>query len=127
MFVDIDRGWPGRWHDKTCTDNINLWLKMHLEKEKWLGKDGIVLADSAWCPGSELVMCPYTVANGSTAAQQWYNFVHSSSRFFVEETFGRWKNRFRCLLKEMEFTKKHCETNIFATAVLHNICTVYNE
>ena len=135
MFVGIDVAWPGRWHDETCTDNSNLWLKMHLEKEKWLCKDGIVLADSAffgselvmWCPGSELVMCPYTVADGSTAAQQWYNFAHRSLRFFVEETVGRWKNRFGCLLKEMEFTKKDCETTIFTTAVLHNICTVYND
>ena len=100
---------------------------MHRDRDKWLGRDGVALADSAWSPGSELLMCPYTVADGSTAAQQWYNFVHSSTRFFVEETFGRWKNRFRCLLKRMEFMNKYCQQIILATAVLHNICTIFND
>ena len=72
-------------------------------------------------------MALYTVADGSTAAQQWYNFVHSSTRFFVEETFGRWKNRFRCLLKQLEFKQKYSKSIIFATAVLHNICTIFND
>ena len=44
-----------------------------------------------------------TGAQQLNTSQQWYNFVHSLTRFFVEETFWRWKNRFRCLLKQLEF------------------------
>jgi hypothetical protein len=127
LFVDIDVGWPGRWHDKTCADNSRFWLQMHRDRDAWMGSDGVILADSAWSPGSTFVMAPYTVFDGSTEAQQWYNFVHSSTRFFVEETFGRWKNRFRCLLKQMEMSNSNCKSIIFATAVLHNVCTIMND
>jgi hypothetical protein len=124
-FVDIDVGWPGRMHDKTCTEYCRFWQEARLNPEGWLGKDGIILAESAWGHGCDIVVTPYTANPCTTSAyKQWFNFVHSSTRFFVEETFGRWKNRFRCLLKEMEFTALHCATKIFATAVLHNICTL---
>ena len=32
LFVDIDVGWPGRWHDKTCSDNSYFWLDMHRQR-----------------------------------------------------------------------------------------------
>jgi hypothetical protein len=69
LFVDIDVAWPGRMHDKTCTEHSNFWTQMHLEREKWLGRDGVMLADSAWNTGSELVMTPYTAVDGNTSAQ----------------------------------------------------------
>jgi hypothetical protein len=80
MFVDIDVGWPGRLHDKTCTEASRFWKEMHKHRELWLGKDGVALADTAWSGGSELVMTPYTVADGSTESQQWYNFVPFCSK-----------------------------------------------
>jgi hypothetical protein len=127
LFVDLDVGWPGRYHDTTCTKNSAAWTQMHVNSEAWLGRDGIALADSAWGGGSSLVMCPYTVYDGETAAHQWFNFVHSSTRFFVEETYGRWKNRFRFLLKSIEFRNDHTQRLIFASAVLHNMCTLCND
>ena len=100
---------------------------MHKNRKLWLGEDGVVAADTAFGIGSELVMTPYTVADGSTEAQQWYNFVHSSTRFFVEEVYGRWKNRFRCLIHGLRFSNEHSTKIIYATAVLHNICTLCND
>ena len=126
-FVELDVGWPGRFHDKTCTENSNFWYAMNANSETWLGRYGVALADSAWGVGSNLVMTPYTVNDGSTKARQWYNFVHSSTRFFVEEVFGRWKNRFRCLLTLLHFTYEHTKTIIFATAILHNMCQLCND
>ena len=105
-FLDLDVGWPGRLHDKTCTEYSHFWGKMHKDRKLWLAEDGVVAADTAWGIGSELVMTPYTVADGSTKAQQWYNFVHSSTRFFVEEVYGRWKNRFRCLIHGLRFSNE---------------------
>ena len=45
-----------------------------------------------WGIGSEgLVMTPYTVADGSTEEHQWYNFVHSSTRFLLRRYTGNRK------------------------------------
>lgn len=57
----------------------------------------------------------------------WYNFCHSSTRFFVEETFGRWKNRFRVLLAPTEFKHAKQTRLIYATMVLHNLCTIHQD
>ncbi len=84
MFVDIDVGWPWHLHNKTCTESSYFWQEMHKHRELWLGADGVAKADTAWGVGSELVMTPYTVADRSTEAQEWYNFVHKFTLFFVE-------------------------------------------
>jgi hypothetical protein len=114
MFVDIDVGWPSRLYDKSCAVMIFFWQAVHLNSE-----DGVALADTAWGVGSELVMTPYTVNDGGTDSQEWYNFVHSPTRFFIEETFGRWKNRFRFLLGGLKFKNEHSMRIILATVVLH--------
>jgi hypothetical protein len=126
-FLDLDVGWPGRLHDKTCTEYSYFWAEMHKNRNLWLGEDGIAVADTAWGIGSELVMTPYTAMDGSTESQQWFNFVHSSTRFFVEEVNGRWKNQFRCLLHCLRFSQEHSKKIIYATAVLHNICTLLGD
>jgi hypothetical protein len=102
-------------------------MKMEVNPEPWIGKNGVVLADSAWGNGSSIIMTPFTALHGETVDKQWYNFVHSATRFFVEETFGRWKNRFRCLLKGLDFSQNHSKSIIFATAILHNMCTLCND
>ncbi len=82
MCVDLEVGWPGHLHDKTCTEASYFWREMHKNRTLWLGEDGIAIADTAWSGGPELVITPYTVSDGSTEAQQWHNFVRSSKRFF---------------------------------------------
>ena len=32
-FVNLDVGWPGRFHDKTRTENSNFWNAMNLERD----------------------------------------------------------------------------------------------
>ena len=49
---------------------------------------------------------------------------HSSTRFFVEETFSRWKNRFRFLLRELHLQHKTATLLIYVSMVLHNLCTI---
>ncbi len=80
-FVELKVGWPGRFHDKTCTENSNFWYTMNANRETWLGKNGVALADSAWGVGSNLVMTPYTLKDDSTKAHQWYNFVQFCAQF----------------------------------------------
>jgi hypothetical protein len=69
-FVKLGVGWPGRFHDKTCTENSNFWFAMNARPETWLGKNGVALADSAWGVGSNMVMTPYIVNDGSTKARK---------------------------------------------------------
>ena len=54
LFIDIDVGWPGRLHDKTCTDHSNVWHEMHMNRKLWLGEDGVALADTAWVEAQNL-------------------------------------------------------------------------
>jgi hypothetical protein len=127
IFVDMDVAWPGRSHDKSCADASSFMMAMAEHPIPWLGEHGLVLADSAWGVGTDIIMTPYTAAQGGTVDKQWYNFVHSATRFPCEEAFGRWKNRFRCLLKGPDFSQVHAKRIIFATAVLHNMCTICND
>ena len=75
FFVDLDVGWPGHLHYKTCTGYNYLWGKMHKDSKFWQfwhGEDGVVEADRIWGIGSDLVTVttPCTVTDG-TEAQQW--------------------------------------------------------
>ena len=38
-----------------------------------------------------------------------------------------WKNRFWCLINGLHFSNEHSKNIIFATAVLHNTCTLCND
>ena len=71
FFVDLDVGWPGHLHYKTCTGYNYLWGKMHKDSKFWQfwhGEDGVVEADRIWGIGSDLVTVttPCTVTVGST-------------------------------------------------------------
>ena len=76
------------------------WLleQIKADPEAWLGKDGIIAADGGASDGGELLLNPILSAREPQDCH--YNFCHSLTRFFVEETFGRWKNRFWFLLRE---------------------------
>ena len=70
-------------------------------------------------------MNPYF--NPKTAEQFWFNFCQSSSRFFVEETFGRWKNRWRFLLRPCDTKHELTSRMIYASMVLHNFLTRHKD
>jgi hypothetical protein len=55
----------------------------------------------------------------------WYNFCHSSTRFFVEEVFGRWKNKWRFLLSRITESHELAVKMIYASMILHNMCTIH--
>ena len=93
------------------------------EPDKWLGQGGVVLGDSGASDGDEIFLNPYY--NPTDPDKCWFNFCHSSTRFFVEETFGRWKNRWRFLLDPSRVDHKLTTQMIYASAVLHNFCTAH--
>ena len=94
------------------------------DRTLWLGKGGIILADGGARDAGDTLMNPYF--NPKTAEQFWFNFCQSSSRFFVEETFGRWKNRWRFLLRPC-VTKHELTSRMIYAMVLHNFLTRHKD
>ena len=96
-FVDGDVGAAGRSGDNTVLTSS--WLLEEIKRDPlaWLGLDGAIAADGGASDGGALLLNP--IPNAKSPDACYYNFCHSSTRFFVEETFGRWKNRFRFLLQ----------------------------
>lgn len=57
-----------------------------------------------------------------------FNKLHMSARVVIENTFGRLKNRWRCLSKDrtLHYRPEKCAKIITACCVLHNIAIKYN-
>eukprot|EP00961_Rhodomonas_salina_P085032 1141930-Rhodomonas_salina.1 len=78
--------------------------KLQTDRMAWLGPNWFILGDGGFSL-ADIMMVPY--ANPRTKIQKYFNFCLSSTRFVIEETFGRWKNCFRQL---MDY--QHCQQNI---------------
>ena len=122
-FFDLDVGYPGRAGDNTVLATNPLLASIQSDPDKWLGPNGVILGDCGASDGDGLFLNPYF--NPSEPDKCWFNFCHSSTRFFVEEVFGRWKNRWRFLLDPSQVDHKLTSQMIYASAVLHNFCTVH--
>ena len=93
---------------------------LELDPDKWLGVGGVVLGDSGASDGNRVFLNPYH--NPFEPERCWFNFCHSSTRFFVEQAFGIWKSRFRFLLHSMSGVNHRLMTKmIYASAILHNL------
>lgn len=67
-------------------------------------------------------MTPITAAvEGSPEAN--YTSLHGKARVVIENTFGRLKNRWRCVNKDrtLHYSPEKCAKIIIACCVLHNI------
>jgi hypothetical protein len=125
LFVDADVGAAGRSGDNTVLADSWLMKEIAANREAWLGPNGVIAADGGASDGSALLLNPYR--SPTEADAQYYNFCHSSTRFFVEETFGRWKNRFRFLLKQSDYDHKTLTRMVYASMILHNACTIHKD
>jgi hypothetical protein len=88
-------GGTGRTSDVTALKKCPFFAKITAHRTEWLGKDGYILGDGGTTDPQGIVLTPIHMPR--TVQDKWFNFCHSSTRFFVEETFGRWKNRLRTL------------------------------
>jgi hypothetical protein len=104
--------------------HVNCRQQIDLDREKILGKDGMIIGDGG-TGSSDYLLTP--VSDPQTRAERMYNFFHSSTRMIVEQTFGIWKNRFRCLLHPMRMEHWLAVLIIQTTMILHNMCQVHNE
>lgn len=124
-FFELDVGYPGRAGDNTVLAQSSLMQAIKSDPDKWLGPGGVVLGDSGASDGDSVFLNPYH--NPSEEEKCWFNFCHSSTRFFVEQTFGMWKSRFRFLLCYMRGANHTLTTKlIYASAILHNYFVVHS-
>lgn len=79
-----------------------------------------ILGDGAF-PLKTWLMKPY-IGRNLNPIQQNFNFRLSSTRMVVENTFGRYKGRFRVVSKRMDFSLDNSRKIIKTTMTLHNIC-----
>lgn len=72
-------------------------------------------------------MTPYLEVH-QDSAQASYNSKHMAARLGIENTFGRLKNRWRCLCKDrvLHYKPEKCAQIIQACCVLHNIALNYD-
>jgi hypothetical protein len=124
MFVDAEVGHPGRASDSHVTSISSFWEDIQANVEEWLGPNGMLISDGAFGL-SDIVLTPYPRHAGMTGKRRWFNFCFSSTRIYVEQIFGMWKNRWRIVLKESDISRPFLSLVIYATMVLHNICVSY--
>ena len=118
-FFSISTGHAGRAGDNTVLNNSWLMRDLHRHPDKWLGPAGVVLGDSGASDNDRVFLNPYHKPHEPEKCH--FNFVHSSTRFFVEQAFGVWKSRFRFLLTYMRGANHALYTRlVYASAVLHN-------
>ena len=123
-FFDLDVGYPGRAGDNTVLGRNWLMRAISTDKDTWLGPSGVVLGDSGASDGDEFFLNPYHAPTDPDRC--WFNFCHSSTRFYIEQIFGIWKSRFRFLLHPCNTKHKLTVLMIYASAILHNFLIVHS-
>lgn len=86
----------------------------------------ILTGDSGY-PQRPWLMTPY-LNPLQNSAEESFNKIHTSARVVIENTFGRLKNRWRCVHRDrtLHYQPEKCAQIIIACCVLHNIAMKYN-
>ena len=133
-FTDIYIGWPGSVHDARmfCSSNVYKWGEngtLLPNSDKLIHNVKvplIILGDPAY-PLLHWVMKPFTDNGKLSVDQVNFNYHLSRARIVVENTFGRMKGRWRCLLKRNDMHITNIPTVIAVCAILHNMCEMHND
>lgn len=117
-FRNIYFGFPGSCHD------AHVWNSSPLGKALQTGKIALpenvhLLADSAY-PLSTFMMVPYKDNGHLTHEQKKFNYCLSSTRVFIEQSFGILKKKFQ-ILEYVDIRRtKEIKYVVVACLVLHN-------
>ena len=163
LFAGFKVGDVGKTPDTRAMKTCKFLQRMKDDatvREAWLGEDGVIAGDGGTSDNTGILLIP--IFRATELPDIWYNFCHSSTRFFVEEgacacvcgqceceqdfacapkrvrvqvqqarrracvcvrwnervcseihclvlcasVFGRWKNRFRILLRPMKVSHR---------------------
>jgi hypothetical protein len=72
-------------------------------------------------------MKPFAHRGILNAAQRRFNKRLSRARMTIENSFGRLKGRWRCLLKKNNFLFENVNHIVVACCILHSICEYHKE
>ena len=131
LFRDVVIGWPGIVHDARVLSNLELYnvgLQGKLFDpnitERVLGVDlnPVILGDSAYPLLNWLVKGYSENQNTPNWQCNFNNYWLSRVRMTVENTFGRWKGRFRRFLKGVDMAVSSATYLVAASCILHNFC-----
>lgn len=136
IFRDMVIGWPGSVHDARILANSHLY-QLGNEGKLFMGTDQsqeiigtsihpLLLGDPAY-PLLPWLMKGYQVNSDTCAAHKLFNYRLSHARMTVENTFGRWKGRFRRFLKRVDMDVKNVAIAVAASCILHNLCELSRE
>lgn len=118
-FLDAFVGYPGRCHDAAVWRNSPLKKAIDSGRVKF-PVEYHLLGDSAY-PLEMNLMIPYKDNGFLTLQQKNYNTILSSTRVFVEQTFGILKKKFRILNYIEMHQLQLIKSIIMACIILHNI------
>jgi hypothetical protein len=133
-LTDVFFGFAGRVHDARVLANstfYDLGMNGRLlpnRPRRIAGEDVplVIIGDPAY-PLLPWLMKPFGHRGQLNRAQQRFNYRLSRARMTIENTFGRLKGRWRCLLKKNEFTLDKIHTVVLACCILHNVCEIHKE
>lgn len=136
-FTDVYVGWPGRTHDARVLANSPIYQMAEAHdgylfpREKSTVVDGVevpihLIGDAAY-PLKKWLMKGFLNHQILTPDQSHFNFCLSSARMVVENSFGRLKGRWRCLLKRNDVDINIMSDIVVACCILHNICELRKE
>ncbi|XP_063622866.1 putative nuclease HARBI1 [Cydia splendana] len=123
-ILSINAKFGGAAHDSFIWENsnVNNYIQsLHRRNEiVWL------LGDSGY-PQRPWLMTPYLNPTPNSI-EETFNAAHTSARVVIENTFGRLKNRWRCVHRDrnLHYRPEKCSQIIIACSVLHNIALKYN-
>ena len=122
MFVSTDIGMPGRVPDSVIFHRSALGQAIKRDPTSVLGLGRIIFGDGGFncCPG---MMAPWW--NAKTKEKKFFNFCFSSTRFFVEQAFGLWKERWRILKNYQIGSQNNVCARIYTTMILHNVLQLH--
>lgn len=133
-FMDVYIGWPGKVHDARVFANSSLYTKgcngdLFQPMSRKIGDVNVplvILGDPAY-PLLPWLMKPYVENEHTPSDQKLFNYRQSRARMVVENSFGRLKGRWRCLLKKMDFELENVAAVVATCIVLHNLCEMYGD
>ncbi|CAH1997553.1 unnamed protein product [Acanthoscelides obtectus] len=125
MITNVNAKYPGAVHDAAIFDSSN--IQRHLKQKYEDGRRNCYLLGDSGYPLQPWLLTPILATRANTP-EAHYNSIHINTRNVVERGFGIWKARFRCLRKDRVLHYSHDTSGmiIYACAVLHNICRIYN-
>uniref|UniRef100_A0A0A1XA05 Putative nuclease HARBI1 n=1 Tax=Zeugodacus cucurbitae TaxID=28588 RepID=A0A0A1XA05_ZEUCU len=117
-FLDVFIGCPGSCHDAHVWKTSPIY-KGIISGEVELAENAVILGDSAY-PLSKFLLTPYRDNGHLRSEERNFNYCLSSTRVFIEQSYGILKQKFKILNYINLRSVKKASMVIFACTILHN-------